>query len=51
MTTEGSTLFFLMKKLQRFAVGKFTRAEEKQIQDYIERLMRDLELDEMTLRS
>ena len=38
-------------KLQRFAVGKFTRAEEKQIQDYIERLMRDLELDEMTLRS
>jgi len=36
-------------KLQKFAVGKFTRAEEKQIQDYIERLMRDLELDEMTL--
>ncbi len=36
-------------KLQKYAVGKFTRAEEKQIQDYIERLMRDLELDEMTL--
>ena len=31
-------------KLQKFAVGKFTRAEEKQIQEYIERLMRDLEL-------
>lgn len=35
-------------KLQKYAVGKFTRAEEKQIQDYIERLMRDLELEELT---
>ena len=33
-------------KLQKYAVGKFTRAEEKQIQDYIERLMQDLELDD-----
>ncbi len=36
-------------KLQKYAVGKFTRSEEKQIQDYVERLMRDLELDELTL--
>ena len=36
-------------KLQKYAVGKFTKAEEKQIQDYVERLMRDLELDELTL--
>ena len=35
-------------KLQNFAVGKFSKAEEKQIQDYIERLMRDLELDDLT---
>ena len=32
-------------KLQKYAVGKFTRAEEKQIQVYIERMIRDLELD------
>ena len=36
-------------KLQKYAVGKFSKAEEKQIQDYIERLMRDLELDDLTL--
>ena len=36
-------------KLQKFAVGKFSKAEEKQIQDYIERLMRDLELEELAL--
>ena len=35
-------------KLQKYAVGKFTRAEEKQIQEYVERLMRDLELDDLT---
>ena len=36
-------------KLQKYAVGKFNTAEEKMIQGYIERLMRDLELDDLAL--
>lgn len=36
-------------KLQKYAVGKFTRAEEKQIQDYVARLARELEWDLHTL--
>lgn len=36
-------------KLQKYAVGKFTRAEEREIQDYVERLLKDLELDELPM--
>jgi hypothetical protein len=36
-------------KLQKYAVGKFTGAEKKQIREYVERLTRELEMDELTL--
>ena len=40
----GMSTGLLMQKLQKYAVGKFTKAETEQIQKYIDCLITDLEL-------